>query len=342
MNSKVNWSEVSESGYQALMLGNFDEAERYFRLAVESGDFEEQDIRLAYSLLVLGKCCIQRGDYVGAEPLYRQALEIYEKVWGPEHKDVAFSLSGLAKCNLQCGKYTEAQLLYKRVISIYEKILPADDEEIGNMLENLAQCYVCQRDYVKAAPLYQRCLEIFEKVHGPEHEYVASNLFALARCYDEQNEDKKAEPLFRRALEIYEQDPKLDLEQIAHIRYNLGRCYHGQRDFAKAELWYRRALEIFSQQPGLERNLAYCTFGLATCYLVSGDYRAEQVFQNCRKLYEKIFGADDPHMAYWCDAYARLLHNTCREQEAQRLERRAAEIRARFDERRQIMNSGNS
>jgi tetratricopeptide (TPR) repeat protein len=335
MNMKVSWAEVSESGYQALVNGNFDEAERCFKLAIESGGLADEDVRLAYSFLVLGKCSVQRGDFVGAEPFYRRALEIYEKVYGPEHKDVAFSLAGLAKCHMHCGKYTEAQLMYSRVISIYEKLHGPDDEEVGNMLENLAQCYVFQRDYVRAAPHYKRAIEVFEKVHGRDHEYVAANLFALARCHDEQNEDKLAEPLFKRALEIYERAERPDYEQIAHVRYNLGRCYHGLRDFTKAELWYRRAIELFERLDGLERNLAYCTFGLATCYMISGDYRSEQVFKRCGALYEKLFGPEDPHLAYWMEAYARLMHNTCRPEEAKRLEKRAQEIRTRNEERRQ-------
>lgn len=333
---KVNWAEVSECGYEALLRGDFDKAERYFRMAIESGGFEEQDVRLAYSFLVLGKCFIQRGDYVGAEPLYRRALEIYEKVHGSEHKDVAFSLSGLAKCNMHRGKYTEAQLLYTRVISIYEKIYGQDHEEVGNMVENLAQCYVYQRDYNKAAPLYERAVDIFIKARGPNHEYVAANMFALARCYDEKNEDKKAEPLFKRSLEIYEGQEKRNEEQIAHIRYNLGRCHHGQRDFAKAELWYRRAIELFERIEGLERNLAYCTFGLATCYMGSGDYRADQTFKRCLAIYEKTFGPEDAHMAYFLEAYARLMHNTCRVDEGKRLEQRAQAIREKQEERRQI------
>jgi tetratricopeptide (TPR) repeat protein len=334
--NKINWTEVSESGYQALLRHDFDEAEKFFRLAIERGGFEQGDVRLAYSFLVLGKCFIQRGDYVGAEPFYRRALEIYEKVHGPDHKDVGFSLAGLAKCNLHCGKYTEAQLLYIRVISIYEKIHGKDHEEVGNMLENLAQCYVSQRDHLRAIPLYERVIEIFLRVHGPTHEYVAAAMFALARCYDERSEDKKAEPLFKRALEIYENQEKRNLDQIAHIRYNLGRSYHGQRDFAKAELWYRRAIEGFEKSQSLERNLAYAMFGLATCYMSSGDYRADQTFKRCQSIYERLFGTDDMHMAYFFDAYARLMQNTCRPDEGKRLEKRAGEIREKQDKRRLI------
>jgi len=37
-----------------------------------------------------------RGDYTGAEPLYRRALAIDEKVFGPDHPRVAEKLTSLA------------------------------------------------------------------------------------------------------------------------------------------------------------------------------------------------------------------------------------------------------
>lgn len=333
MVSKVNWTEISESGYQALLRQDFDAAERYFRLFVESGGSEEQDVRLAYSFLVLGKCHIQRGDYAGAEPFYRRALEIYEKVHGPDHKDVAYSLAGLAECNMNRGKYTESQLLYNRAIAIYESIYDPHHLEVGKMLEKAAQCYVLQRDHARAVPLFERCVDILGRVHGPWHEDVASCFFALARCYEEGNEDKKAELLFRRALEIYEIADEPNVEQIAHVRYNLGRCCHGQRDFSQADIFYRKAIEAFGKAAGLERNLAYASFSLATCYLHSGDYRAEAAFRNCGQIYEKTFGSDDLQMAYFLDAYARYMHNSCRSDQAKSLEQRAQRIRETYERR---------
>lgn len=336
MSQKLNWSELSESGYEALRRGNFDEAERCFRIVVACSGLNENDERLAYSFLVLGRCCSQRGDYPAAEPHYRKALSIYEKIHREDHRDVALCLAGLAKCNQHQLKFKEAELLYVRVIDMYEKLNGTQDEEVAAMLEHLGQCYVSQREWARAIPCYERSVGIFESERGPYHHIVASNLYALARCYDETHDDKKAEPLFRRALEIFERAPEPDSDQIAHIRHSLGRCYHGMRDFNKAELWYRRALELLERSTStqMERHVAYCSFGLATCYLSSGDYRAEPAFKRCQSIYEKTFGADDLHMAYFFEAYARLLQNTCRPDEAARLERRAQAIRSAVLDRR--------
>lgn len=333
MATNLNWTDLSRTGYEALTQGNFDKAERLFRSAIDGCGFEQEDLRLAYSFLVLGRCLSQKGDWAAAEPMYQRALEIYEKVHGPIHEDVAFSLSGQAKCRMQCGHYEQAATLYTRAAQIYESVKGPEHEDTGNMLDNLGQCYMAHREYEKAIDNYQKASKIFSKVRGPLDEKVADALFSLARCHDELNEDKLAAPLFHRALEIYEQQTEPDREQLANCQYNLARCYQGLREFLKAEPLYHKSLEFFTgaRDKGLDRSAAYCTFALATCYMVSGDYRAEEYLKRAMSLYERIFGPKHLQTAYLLDAYSRLLGNTCRQAEAKRLEERAREIREKFN-----------
>ncbi|MFC2032217.1 tetratricopeptide repeat protein, partial [Chloroflexota bacterium] len=64
-----------------------------------------------------------QGLYKEAEPLYKRALEIREKVLGPEHPDTATSLNNLAGLYNDQGLYKEAEPLYKRALEIREKVL---------------------------------------------------------------------------------------------------------------------------------------------------------------------------------------------------------------------------
>jgi len=52
------------------------------------------------------------------------------------------------------------------------------------------------------------------------------------------------------------------------------------------------------------------------------------------QVYESTFGPEDAHMAYFLEAYARLMNNTCRPDEGKRLEKRASLIREKQEERR--------
>src|SRR5262249_44737991 len=56
----------------------------------------------------------QRAQYAEAEPLYKLALDIYDKAHGAEHPDVAASLSNLALLYHNIGSWDEAESLYQQ------------------------------------------------------------------------------------------------------------------------------------------------------------------------------------------------------------------------------------
>ena len=54
------------------------------------------------------------GDYAKAEPLLKEALEIYQKVLGREHPLTALNLNNLAQLYEAMGDYAKAEPLSKR------------------------------------------------------------------------------------------------------------------------------------------------------------------------------------------------------------------------------------
>jgi tetratricopeptide (TPR) repeat protein len=57
-------------------------------------------------------------DYAGAEPLYRRALGIREKVLGPDHRDTGGSMNNLACLLHSKGDYEAAERLYRNALAI--------------------------------------------------------------------------------------------------------------------------------------------------------------------------------------------------------------------------------
>jgi len=66
------------------------------------------------------------GDYRGAEPLHRRALDISEKTLGPDHPDTASSMNNRALLLKAKGDYAGAEPLYRRAFAIREKALGPD------------------------------------------------------------------------------------------------------------------------------------------------------------------------------------------------------------------------
>ena len=91
-----------------------------------------------------------------AEPLYHRALEIWERVLGPDHPNTASSLNNLAALYDSQGKLTEAEPLFRRALEIRERVLGPDHPDTALSLNNLAVLYKAQGKLTEAEPLYRR------------------------------------------------------------------------------------------------------------------------------------------------------------------------------------------
>ena len=66
------------------------------------------------------------GEYAKAEPLYQEALRIWQKVLGPEHPDTATSLNNLAVLYRDMGEYAKAEPLLQEALGIRQKVLGSE------------------------------------------------------------------------------------------------------------------------------------------------------------------------------------------------------------------------
>jgi len=117
-----------------------------------------------------------QGKYVEAEPLYLQALKIYQDVHGENHVDVAATLNNLGVLHRMHGQYTQAEPLLVRALEIKERVHGPDHPDVALSLHNLGQLYIAQGQPEKAEPLYRRALAIREQAFGPTHGEVAKSL----------------------------------------------------------------------------------------------------------------------------------------------------------------------
>ncbi len=77
----------------------------------------------ATSLNDLAELYEATGDYAKAEPLYQNALAIWQKVLGPEHPNTATSLENLAVLEFDLGRNKEAEALARRAADAQRNLL---------------------------------------------------------------------------------------------------------------------------------------------------------------------------------------------------------------------------
>ena len=75
----------------------------------------------ARTLAVLGGYLQGRGDYAAAEPFFRRALEVRERLLGAEHPLTLGTLSDVAYLAKELDRLDEAENLSRRVLQVRER-----------------------------------------------------------------------------------------------------------------------------------------------------------------------------------------------------------------------------
>ncbi len=280
---------------------------------------------LADLLNRLGRCFQNNALYLQGQVYLERALSIKEKIFGPEHPEVAISLNNLALLFQEQGRYEEAELLYYRALDIKEE----EHSDISTSLNNFASLLYLQGKYEEAEPLYCKALKISEKVLGAGHPKVATSLDNLALLFQKQGKYKEAEPLCRRALEIREEKLSAEHPKIATSLNNLASLLYLQGKYKEAEPLYRRTLSITEDVLGMEHpEVATSLNNLAL--LLQGQGRYEEAEPLCRRaLYvkEKVLGVEHSEVATSLSNLVLLLREQGRYKEAEPLCRRALYIK---------------
>jgi len=275
-----------------------DDMEKYAETAYHYEQAEDWEKALDY--------CRKAGEYFEESVKYDEAsiyfqktLSIAERIFEPEHPNVASSMEILAELLIKQGLYDNAEPLHERVLKIREKVLGRQHPAFASSLNNLAELYCSQGLYDKAEPLYERALVISEKVLEPQHPDVANSLNNLGELYSIQGLYNKAEPLYKRAQEINEKVLGSQHPAVAVSLNNRALLYFHQGLYDKAEPLYVKALEISEKALEPEHpSIANKLNNLAILYLQQGFHnKAEPVLKRALEIFEKVLGPQHSYVA---------------------------------------------
>jgi tetratricopeptide (TPR) repeat protein len=116
------WERYNLGGQQAANQGNWAEAERSFKMALQEAEgLGLKDPRLPLTLVNLANCFRQTGRFPDAEPLYKRALEVKTKQVGPLHNDLVPILENYSKMLRASGREKEADKMQRDAMAIFAR-----------------------------------------------------------------------------------------------------------------------------------------------------------------------------------------------------------------------------
>ena len=263
-------------------------------LDIRGGSHSSEGPTLAFaeSIIKAMSFYYKKGQYSQAEPLCRQAVEVFERLLGPEHIRVAESLNHLAMLYQEQGRFAEAEPHYQRALAIREHVLGSEHPDVATTLKTLGGLYHAQGYYAKAESFYIHALKIRERTLGAEHPHIAASLRNLGMLYQHQGKYDKVKPLYQRALAIRKRAFGTEHPLVGDILNTLAELYLVQGHYERARRSFMQARAIWEQSlephhPDLAHNL----YGLAELAYKQGHYKeAGELCERVLDIRTKIFG----------------------------------------------------
>ena len=244
----------------------------------------------------LGMYSQGRAELDQAKDYYERALAIDEKVYGPEHPDVARDANNIGTILYAQGDLAGALEWTKRGLAIDEKVYGPEHPDVARDANNIGTILYAQGDLAGALEWTKRGLAIDEKVYGAEHPSVAVRANNIGQILQAQGDLEGALKWTKRALAIDEKVYGPEHPRVAILTNNMGQILQDQGDLAGALERTKRALAIDEKVYGPEHpDVAIDASNIGQILKGQGDLEgALEWTKRALAIFEKAYGKDNP------------------------------------------------
>jgi tetratricopeptide (TPR) repeat protein len=267
--------------------------------------------------------------YNEARELLRRAIAIQEKVFGPDHPNLAGFYNNLALLEHYLGNLTDARELLQRAIAVGEKAMEPDYPTLAIRYSNLAMVESDIGNLIEARNLARRAIDIQEKIFQPDHPNLAIRYSNLADVELNLGNLIEARDLLRRALTIQEKVFKPDHPRLAKAYYNLGTVETNLGNLSEARDLLHRAIAVGEKvfEPDHPDHATHYSILARVEQGLGNLTEAQELLRRAIAIQEKAFEPDHTAVATSYSLLATVENDLGSLTEARCLMRRACQIR---------------
>lgn len=186
-----------------------------------------------------------REKYDLAEPLYKKALAVREKLNGPDSWETAQLLRDLADCNRDAGRLEEADALYKQALRILED-KKDKDYHVAFCLANLGELRLRQGKLEEAEALCRRAAALYDGLPEPAHLNMALCHGTLGDSLMQQKKPAEAAEAFAESLSHVEALPVAGVRTLP-VLVKAAKFYREKGKLAEAQKLEEQVAAISNQ-----------------------------------------------------------------------------------------------
>ncbi len=255
---------INTMGTLLTELGEFTEAETYFREAVDKyrKTVGEDHAETISAIGNLGEVLRSQGKMEEAERYTREGLTKSRRIMGDDHPSTLTSISNLGVLLQKLGKLDEAESLHREALAKSRRVLGEDHQRTSIAINNLAVLLDSRGKLPEAESLSREALNKFRITQGEEHPTTLTAMNSLAYLLQKQTKYDLAEPLFREVLEkrrrVLGQEHPATISSIQ----NLASFLRARGNLPEAETFFREAAEKFRDTVGENHPSTLANFSI--------------------------------------------------------------------------------
>lgn len=300
-------------GIYLMRLGRYPDSRQSMERAVEMARsvFRADHPFLASALGGLGFVLRTMGDFVAADTILRQSIELKEKSLGHNSPKLANSLYILTQVSQQLEHWPEVIDQAQRVLEIRRIQMSdggaarEDTARYAQALSRLGDSYRLQGNMVVAGPLLRQAVRFFED-SGTANAYEAEVVNNLASYYIAIGSYRSAHKLYSQALDIWKEVHDANLWS-GTINVALSLDLAGE--YRAAELIYVEAIDSLRSTPGKDLTiLAIAMTNLGNMYEKMNRLTlAEKTQREAKDVIGSVLGKSHSDYARICNNLGYLL-----------------------------------
>ena len=241
--------DLRSSASQKVQAHNYEGAIQDYQRALANLPAQDS-VEAADLLLELSTALYFKTDLEGAKARAQSALEIYQRVYGPEHRSVARALTSEAVAVLAAGAYELASPLFERALAISRKDPGPEHRETVSLIERYGVNLTRAGQYARAKVMQEEALAIAERQFGNDDTLTAQTLNDLGQLLVQMGDYPNAMQYHRRALTVMEHRSGKDSLDVANTLIGMGNDARDAADYLNAKAYFERAAAIYEARLG--------------------------------------------------------------------------------------------
>lgn len=264
-------------------IGKFEEAEKYYKMALseKEKEFEAYPLHPSVAKIYnnLGYLYREMGKYSMALDYVKKALDIQQQFYKdtPNPLEIALTYNILGLISRDNKEYALAEEYYLKSLDIRQRVYEDNPNhfDMATIYNNLGVLYMDFGRYELSLDYLKKSLEIKKIIYKQNefHPWIANTYANLGRVYLKLNHLDMAEEHLKKSLEIrsivYKKNPTHPL--LALNKFYLGQVYYLKKQYEQALKYLLEAERIYLQLPKNENLMGVYAY-LSEVYKALGNH----------------------------------------------------------------------